>query len=60
LIPLTNISRPLPPDKLLEPDEDFTKMIIEDVESVGFGCKPLSYDHYKKVRQGMVKREAMR
>ncbi|GMI25494.1 hypothetical protein TrRE_jg9643, partial [Triparma retinervis] len=33
----------------LEPDEDFTKMIIDDVESVGFGCKPLSYDQYKKI-----------
>ena len=35
---------------LLDPNEEVTALIVDDVESVGFGCEPLSYDQYKKVR----------
>lgn len=49
-IPLSDVSQALPPSLLLDPNEEVTAIIVDDVESVGFGCEPLSYDQYKKVR----------
>jgi hypothetical protein len=45
-----DVSQALPPSLLLDPNEEVTAIIVDDVESVGFGCEPLSYDQYKKVR----------